>query len=100
MIVSTELHVRDRIESIGGPMLTVQQVSYGLAALADVQAGTARPIEATATEDGRPALPAFHRPDVDGDESADAVYYERYAVGGRISHGWVDRVSRRIVQTG
>lgn len=31
---------------------------------------------------------------------ADAVYFERFAAGVCVSHGWVDSVSRQIVQVG
>lgn len=46
-------------------------------------------------EDGGAVVGAFHQ----GPESG-SVYYERYELGVRTAHGWVDAISRRITQTG
>jgi len=35
-----------------------------------------------------------------GPEADEAVYVERLSAGRRIFHGWVDKASRRIVQSG
>lgn len=55
-------------------------------------------LNVTYSTDGRPIVAEWH----EGEGSDDLVYYERCSVatGCRVAHGWVDAVSRRIVQTG
>lgn len=50
----------------------------------------------TATADGRSYIAEWHR----GAESGDAVYVERVEHGAVVFHGWIDPISRRIVQAG
>lgn len=93
---ASDLRTGQTIESIGGPTLTVYHVSYGHAEISDVLAGTATAVEATATEDGRPVLPTWQI----GPGSGHEIYFERFGLTGRRSHGWVDAETRQIVQTG
>lgn len=79
-----------------GGELTVVQLSYGKVDADDVLAGTAKPIAAVVTADGRSYLPEWHT----GPESGDAVYVERHDETGCAFHGWIDSISRRIVQAG
>ncbi len=48
-----------------------------------------------ATQDGRAMRNGWHV----GDE-AEAVYFERYDITGRRSHGWIDSKTRQMVQAG
>lgn len=48
------------------------------------------------TSDGRGYVEAWHQ----GPEADGAVFVERWTAAGRAFHGWVDPVSRRIVQAG
>lgn len=61
----------------------------------DLQAdGTALSI--LATQDGRGAVCGeWHA----GPE-AEAVYFETWTLAGRMDHGWIDAVTRKVVQTG
>ena len=94
-ITSTDLTAGETFESIGGPTLTVTSLSYGLVPLDEVLDGTARPVAAIATQDGRWIVGGWH----EGPE-AEAIYFERYDSTGRTSHGWIDSASRRLVQAG
>lgn len=52
--------------------------------------------EVTLTSDGRQYAPGWHSGDV-----AEWVYVERWTRGvGRTFHGWIDSVSRQLVQAG
>jgi hypothetical protein len=71
------------IASVGGPRLIVSSLDSN---------------GSTATQDGKPAYFAVWAEHV-GTE--DPVYYERYGLGGAmLSHGYVDSVSRKLVQSG
>ena len=48
------------------------------------------------SSDGRRWIDGWHT----GPESAEAVYVESHIRGGASFHGWVDAVSRRVVQAG
>lgn len=50
-----------------------------------------------ATADGRGVILEWHEGETDVETW---VYYERWTEGRRVAHGYVDRTSRRIVQTG
>jgi hypothetical protein len=52
------------------------------------------------SSDGRAWLDGWHRPELHGPESGQAVYVERHTTGGCVFHGWSDAASRRIVQVG
>lgn len=95
-LTARHLELGERFVSPAGPSLTVSRISYPPGTeVADIQMGTAVATEAIATEDGRGVLSAWHRGPVAGE-----VYYERYGPEGRTAHGWVDRASRLITQTG
>jgi hypothetical protein len=84
----------------GGMPLRVSQRSWPAGTPVEAAiAGTATPDRIVATEDGRALGTGWHR----GASEAE-VYFERYEVdGGRlvmVSHGWVDRLTRQITQTG
>ena len=91
------LEIRHTIYSPNfGGELTVVGLSYGRVPAEDVLDGTAKPIEAHVSSDGRSWLSEWHR----GPESGDAAYVERHDATGCVFHGWVDSVSRLIVQSG
>jgi hypothetical protein len=78
-----------------GGILTI--VGKGYPADADVReviAGRATPDRVDLSADGRAWVDAWHS----GPEAGDAVYVERHGRGA--FHGWVDAVSRRLVQAG
>lgn len=75
--------------------LTVVGLSYGVVDAEDVLSGAAKPIEATLSADGRSWAPVWHE-----GPSGEGVYVERWDATGVVFHGWVDVVSRRIVQAG
>ena len=79
-----------------GGELTVVELSYGIVESAAVLDGTAKPIEARVSADGRAWSSEWHQ----GAESGDAVYVERHDITGCVFHGWVDATSRQIVQAG
>jgi hypothetical protein len=77
-----------------GMTLRVHSRSFGSISLAELQAG-APATEVILTSDGRGYELGWH----EGPE-AEAVYLERWDTTGRVFHGWVDSVSRRLVQAG
>ena len=74
------------VHTVDGPMV-----------VAAVDRPTADDVRWTLTVDGGPALIDWHA-GLESDESP--VRYERWTMAGRLSHGYVDPASRRIVQTG
>lgn len=64
--------------------------------LVDLEAGSAEPVEAMLSQDGRHWLATWH----EGPTADDAVYVERVTADGLDFHGWVDADSRRLVQVG
>lgn len=46
--------------------------------------------------DGRHWIDGWHR----GPETGQPVYVEQHTCGGAVFHGWIDSISRLIVQTG
>lgn len=50
----------------------------------------------TWTEDGGPVVGQWH----EGPEHSGVIRYERYELGVRTAHGYVDPISRRIAQVG
>lgn len=84
----------------GGIRVVTQHVSFGKVATEDVLSGKATAIEVTATSDGRGYIAAWHNEATDGPFSDESVYVERYSARGREFHGFIDSVSRKIVQTG
>lgn len=95
-LTASSLHTRQSFVGVDGITLTVAQASYGKVDVADVIAGVAAPVEAIATSDGRHAdLSGWHE-----GQSSDQIFFERYDARGRVSHGWIDRTSRRLVQAG
>lgn len=83
----------------GGVTVTTQHARFGHQPEAAVLSGVATAIEVTATSDGRRYVGEWHREDVDG-PFADSVYVEVYDYMGRKFHGYIDAVSRKLVQTG
>ena len=51
------------------------------------------------TTDGRPVLKQWHSGPEDADEG-ESVFFEEYTKAGRVCHGWVSVVSRKLVQVG
>ena len=90
------LSLRSSVDTPNGRMVVVG-TSYPVGTDTDaVLAGTATPDSVMLSSDGRHWVAEWHA----GPESADAAYVERYSARGREFHGFVDAVSRRIVQTG
>jgi hypothetical protein len=94
------LKCRDQFPSTEyGEALIVNQLSYGKVPVADVLAGTAAVQEIVATGDGKSYIAQWHDGEVAGE-----VYCERWelraGVAFRAFHGWLDSVSRKIVQAG
>lgn len=84
------------VDTGDGPLI-VNHVSYGKVPVEDVLAGRAPAQEVTLTEDGRGAIRVgWH---TDG-PAAEWVRYEVWTPEGRIAHGFVDSVSRRLLQVG
>lgn len=54
------------------------------------------------TSDAQPIiLNQFHNPAIDGAENQSQIFFERWDSSGfRVTHGWVDSVSRKVVQIG
>lgn len=78
-----------------GPLVCVGR-SYPAGTTYDmVEDGSAEVLSAKFSADGRTWTGEWHS----GPE-ADAVYVERWGADGSGFHGWVDSVSRRIVQAG
>lgn len=69
--------------------------SFGKVSVESVIDGSAAPITATYSADGRAMRNGWHT----GAE-ADAVYVERHAGGQCVFHGFIDSVSRKLVQAG
>lgn len=91
---------RTQFVGFGGITLTTVRASFGKITLEELQAG-ATAVEVTATSDGRGYCAGqWHREDVDGAFSDETVYVERYSAAGREFHGFIDKVSRKIVQAG
>lgn len=84
----------------GGIPVTTQRAHYGFADEAAVLAGTATAEWVLATSDGRSFDGEWHDEAVDGPFADETVYVERYSERGREFHGFIDSVSRRVVQTG
>lgn len=93
------LKIMDSVDTGSGVPLTVNRLSYGKVEVESVLDGTAKPIEATLTSDGRTYFPSWHKPEHDG-EFGESVYVERWTGAGRVFHGFIDAHSRKIVQTG
>ena len=84
------------VDTGSGIPLMVHRADYGVVAVDEVLNGTAIPVSILATEDGRGAyLNEWHE-----GASTDSVYVELWTAEGRPFHGWVDRTTRRLVQTG
>lgn len=64
--------------------------------VAEVLAGTARADVVRLTADGRSMLDGWH----EGPLCGDVVYAELHRADGSGFHGWIDRVSRGLVQVG
>jgi hypothetical protein len=83
-----------------GGWLIVNQCSYGKVDVDSVLNHTADVQEAILTEDGAGAnTREWHSTLLDG-PSEHSVYVERWTPKGRQFHGYVDSVSRKVVQTG
>jgi hypothetical protein len=79
-----------------GGDLVVNGLSYGRVPVEDVLSGEAKPIAATLSADGRSWIAQWH----EGPESDESIYVETHDRWGCRFHGYVDSVSRRIVQAG
>lgn len=80
-----------------GAALVVVGTSYPIGTTTDeVLRRVVTPEFVMASADGRHWVDGWHT----GAESGDVVYVERHTIGGCVFHGYVDSVSRRIVQTG
>jgi hypothetical protein len=86
------------IQTGAGIALTVTLLRYPLGTAEEaVIANTAAPEYAELTEDGRYARWQEWET---GPGSGREVYYERWEDGVRVAHGWLDAVSRKLVQSG
>ncbi len=96
--IVSSLHIGDAVWSQNaGRELKVVGLSYGRVAAEDVLGGLARPIEARLSADGRSfESTTWH----DGEPCGEEIYVERLTTDGCVFHGFIDRDSRRIVQTG
>ena len=102
MLDFTSIELRSTVESpnYGGTM-TIVGTSYPIGTTLDeIERRVVRPEFVMLSADGRHWIDGWHRADRHGPESDDAVYVERHTLGGCVFHGWVDAVSRRVVQTG
>lgn len=80
-----------------GGNLTVVGTSFPAGTTLDeIDRDAVRPESAMLSSDGRHWIDGWHS----GAESGEAVYVERHTPGGCVFHGFIDSVSRRIVQTG
>lgn len=94
--IPTNPSLLDTFVGVEGIELTVIGRTFARGVgLEQIQAGDAEPIGFVASSDGRSVQTLWH----DGPAAGEA-YYERFEHGARVAHGWVDSVSRRIVQTG
>jgi hypothetical protein len=85
-------HVRVRDRQVGDSFVGVG----GVTVTVTKQCGTWE----VATSDGGAYIAQWHDPSVDGEFSDGVAYVEKYDAGLRTFHGYVDEVSRKIVQTG
>jgi hypothetical protein len=85
-----------------GGWLIVNTLSYGNAvSMESVIAHEAPVLEAILTEDGRMVnLDEWDDGRLPLDGESQSVYVERWTPEGRMFHGYVDSVSRKVVQTG
>lgn len=90
------LPLRSVVESGAGPLILNQRSFPAGTDVAAIIDGSAVPESVTLTSDGRGAVTTvWHR----GPE-AEWVFVERWTAAGRAFHGWVDSVSRRLLQSG
>jgi hypothetical protein len=89
--------LRDSVDTGAAGVLTVASRSFGTeASIESVLDGTAVAESVTLTSDGRGALTtAWH----EGAENA-WVFVERWTAAGRVFHGFVDSVTRKLLQAG
>lgn len=78
------------------PTLIVNHRSFGHADEDRVVLGLVDAIEVTLTSDGR----YYNQGEWHTGPEAESVYVERWDATGRIFHGFIDSVSRRLVQAG
>lgn len=88
----------EKVQTGAGVGMIANKVTYAkTATVEEVLARKGDVAEIIATEDGRSFVNAWH----EGESDIDTwVYFERYVDGARVSHGYLDPTSRRIVQTG
>jgi len=79
-----------------GHDLVVVALSFGQVPAEAVLDGSAKPIEARLSADGRSWESAWHEGELSGRE----CYVERHDATGCVFHGWIDQASRRLVQAG
>lgn len=85
----------DTGEGVG---LIVAQATYGKVDVQLVIDGLVDPVLLVASQDGRYVnSQEWHVGEASDDEW---VYYERWTAAGRVAHGYIDRVSRRLLQSG
>lgn len=86
-----------RVTTQHGVPCTPVHASYGRHVdEAEVLAGRATWLEVTLTGDGR----GYHQGAWHTGPEAESVWVERWGPGGCEFHGWIDSVSRRLVQAG
>lgn len=97
--IPTNPSLLDTFVGVEGIELTVIGRTFARGVgLEQIQAGDAEPTGFVASSDGRSVQTLWHD-EADGGAQG-AAYFERFEHGARVAHGWVDSVSRRIVQTG
>ena len=82
-----------------GGELIVNTLGYGVTDVDALLAGQVEPVTAVLTQDGGSFINEWDL----GDEVPgidDWVYYERWTPEGRVAHGYLNPITRRITQTG
>ncbi len=93
-----DANLRDEIDTGSCGVLVVNQITYPRATpIEKVLDHSARAESVTLTSDGRSYYQGgWH----EGETYGDSVYVERWTAEGRVFHGFVDSVTRKLVQAG
>lgn len=86
----------DRVDTGAAGVLVAVQRTFGVVPVESVLDGTAVAESVTLTSDGRGALTTTWH---EGPENA-WVFVERWTPAGRVFHGFVDSVTRKLLQAG
>ena len=95
--LTSDLRCLQRVTTPTGCTLLVNHISYGRVPTEDVLERRAVPESVVLTSDGRGYRTGeWHL----GEEQGETVRVERWGRGGLEFHGYIDSVSRQLVQTG